>query len=39
MIAAQVVVVHLVSRSLRAFGVVSKAPFSSLFVKCDSLFL
>ena len=38
MIAAQVVVVHLVSRSLWAVGVVSRVRFS-LFSKCDSLFL
>ena len=30
MIAAQVVVAHLVSRSLRAFGVVSRVPFFTL---------
>ena len=30
MIAAQVVVAHLVSRCLRAFGVVSRAPFFTL---------
>ena len=30
MIVAQVVVAHLVSRSLRAFGVVSRVPFFTL---------